>query len=94
MIKCKHCGSEENYRTEKKANNLVAFCNNCGSYIKNLPYAEPSLYFGKYAKIPIKDYNIPEMINYLHWCRNNQDLWQKLSVNVKQAINLKLDGKV
>ncbi len=54
-IICKKCGEVNNYRTELKSNNQVAYCNGCGAYIKNIPYAEPALYVGKYKGIPIKD---------------------------------------
>ena len=92
-IICNHCGTEEKYRTEKKANNLVAYCLECGRYIKNIPYSEPGLYFGKYSGTNIKDFNTPEHINYLHWLRNTPELWAKQNERVQHAINIQLDGK-
>jgi hypothetical protein len=92
-IICNHCGTEEKYRTEKKANNLVAYCLECGRFIKNIPYSEPGLYFGKYSGTKIKDFNTPEHINYLHWLRNTPELWAKQNERVQQAINIQLDGK-
>jgi len=82
-IICNKCGTINKYRTEKKANNLVAYCTACGSYIKNLPYAAPALYFGKYKNTKIVDFTTPEMMNYLHWTLSNV----KLSGNIKDAIN-------
>lgn len=79
---CKNCGTINDFRTEKKANNLVAYCNSCGFYIKNLPYSEPALYFGKYKGTKIKDFTTPEMMNYLHWALNNC----KLSASTVDAI--------
>lgn len=61
----------DEYRTEKKANNLVAYCTSCGSYIKNIPYTIPAIHFGKYKGTKIRDFTTPEMINYLHWILNN-----------------------
>jgi len=79
---CNKCGTIDDFRTEKKSNNLVAYCNGCGFYIKNLPYSEPALYFGKYNGTKIKDFTTPEMMNYLHWALNNC----KLTGNVRKAI--------
>ena len=70
-IICKKCGSINNFRTEKKSNNLVAYCLDCGAYIKNIPYAPPRMYFGKYKGVLISDFNTPQMINYLHWLKNS-----------------------
>lgn len=58
------CGSVDNYRTEKKSNNLVAYCNVCDAYIKNIPHADPTLYVGKYKGTPIKDI---DDLSYLEW---------------------------
>ena len=92
-IICKSCGEIENYRTEKKSNNLVAYCLGCGKFIKNLPYAEPAIYFGKYSGREIKNFDTPELINYLHWCRNTPSVWSRFSERVQQAINIQIDGK-
>jgi len=74
------------YRTEKKANNLVAYCKSCGKYIKNIPYSEPALHFGKYKGSLIKDLNTAEEINYLHWLRKNV----KLTKHISDAIDTHL----
>lgn len=91
-IICKQCGSINDYKVERKAHNDVATCNGCGAFIKNIPYAEPALYFGKFKGKPIKDFVTPDEIRYLYWVRNNPDIWTKLTVRVQQAINLRLDG--
>jgi len=93
-IICKSCGTVNNYRTEKKANNLVAYCLICGHYIKNIPYSKPALHFGKFAGISIENYDTPEKINYLHWVRNHIEIWPKLNGRIQEAINLRLDGKL
>lgn len=85
-IICNECGDVDNYRTEKKGNNLVAYCQKCGAYIKNLPYSEPALYFGMYKGTKIKDFTTPKMLNYLHWAYNNV----KLTHNIRQAIKKQL----
>jgi hypothetical protein len=68
MIVCKKCGSVDNYRTELKSNQMCAYCNDCGTYIKNIPYSQPKLHFGKYAGIYISDITD---LQYLNWAVNN-----------------------
>jgi hypothetical protein len=64
-IVCKECGNVNDYRTEMKANNKVAYCNGCGNFIKNIPYeTEPKMYFGKYKGQLLRDITDRE---YLHW---------------------------
>ena len=63
MIKCKKCNSE-NIRIEEKSNNKCAFCNECDSFIKNVPYAEPQFYIGKYKGIKINQCTDKE---YMQW---------------------------
>lgn len=82
-IICKNCGEVDKYRTEKKANNLVAYCTECGRYIKNIPYTIPALHFGKYKGTKVRDFTTPEMMNYLHWCLQNV----KLSFTLRTEIN-------
>lgn len=82
-IICKSCGEIDNYRTEKKANNLVAYCKSCGKYIKNIPYTIPKIQFGKYKGTKVRDFTTPEMINYLHWIINND---VKISKSVRIEI--------
>lgn len=80
------------YRTEMKNSQNVATCNSCGDYIKNIPYAEPALYFGKYKNKPIKDYYTRDEMNYLYWVKNNLDVWRKLNERTREAIDLRLTG--
>jgi len=47
---CKNCGSINDYRTEMKSNQQVAYCNGCDKFIKNIPYQEQRFYVGKYFK--------------------------------------------
>jgi hypothetical protein len=78
-VTCQHCGAQDKYRTETKANNLVAYCTDCGKYIKNLPHAEPALYVGRYKGKPIKEiYDI----QYLQWAETTL----KLTSTVKTAV--------
>ena len=93
-IVCKQCGSIDDYSTEMKSNQNVATCNGCGAFIKNIAYNPPALYFGKYNGKAIKDYFTHEEVNYLHWVRNNPDVCGKLNARTKEAVNLRLDGKI
>ena len=93
-IICQHCGSVNDYSTQMKSCQNVATCNGCGKHIKNIPYNPPALYFGKYKGKAIKDYDTPDEVNYLHWIRNNLEIWgKKLNARTREAINLRLDGK-
>ena len=82
-IKCNKCGAENNYYTEVKSNNNVCYCGNCNAYIKNLPYAEPMLYVGKYKNKPISEI---EDMQYLKWALKEM----KLSAVIKKAIELRI----
>lgn len=74
----------DDYRIEEKANNKVAYCNGCDSYIKNIPHAEPTLFFGKY-----KNWKVCELqdLNYLDWLRANVKLSAALRSAVDQQIS-------
>jgi len=84
---CKNCGTMNDYRTEKKANNLLAYCLSCGAYIKNIPYTEPAIHFGKYKGKFIKDYHTRDEVRYLQWAYQNI----KLNESVRRAIELHLN---
>ena len=90
-IICTHCGLIDDYTTTVKANNHVATCNGCGSFIKNIPHSKPSLYFGMYKGKPIDEFDGKE-IEYLYWVRNHADIWPGLNKRTQDAINLRLDG--
>ena len=68
MIICQSCGATDDFTTQQKSNNLVATCNKCGRFIKNLPVNKPRLYVGKYKGI-----NIDEIddLHYLQWAYDN-----------------------
>ena len=83
-IKCQKCGSEE-YYTELKANNNVARCSKCDTFIKNIPYEKPKLYVGKYKGIPIDEIND---LGYLKWANEKMD---KLSKSVRDGIQKAID---
>lgn len=78
-IVCNKCGLVNDYHTIKKANNQVAYCNGCGSYIKNIPHDVPKLYVGKYKGIPI---NQIEDLQYLKWAESTL----RLTSSVKAAV--------
>ncbi len=81
---CKNCGLIGEYRTEKKENNLIAFCKGCNHFIQNLPYSPPSLHFGKYKGCIIQ--NI-EDLGYLEWVLNNVRLSELNKAAVLKQIN-------
>lgn len=80
MIICKKCGSVDDFRTELKNGQMCAYCLPCGSYIKNIPYQNPKLHFGKYAGTYISDITD---LQYLNWAINNLE---KLNQRTHDAI--------
>lgn len=65
---CTTCGLANDYRIEVKAHNHVAYCNGCGRYIKNIPYAtEPTFYFGRYKGMKVSDLIDKKDRPYLEW---------------------------
>lgn len=84
-IKCPKCGATDQYYTELKANNNVARCSICDAFIKNIPYQQPALYFGKYKGKKIADI---EDIEYLKWVLNNI----RLSAPFKDAIQKQISN--
>ena len=91
-IVCRKCGTINEYRVERKANNDVATCTACGSFIKNIPYSPPALYFGQFKGKPIEQYETKRELDYLYWIRNHKEIWPKLNARTQEAINLRLDG--
>lgn len=65
---CKQCGSVDDFRTEQKANNNCAFCNTCGTFIKNIPTDVPRMYVGKFKGKAIQDI---DDLQYLKWAYDN-----------------------
>jgi uncharacterized protein (DUF3820 family) len=83
QLTCPRCQTS-NYTTELKSGNLVATCEN-GHYIKNLPYSEPALYFGKYKGkkvVEIQD------VDYLKWVLKNTHQGK----HVRYAIQKQIDS--
>lgn len=81
MIICQHCGAKDDYTATQKSNNLVATCNNCNRFIKNIPTDKPKLFFGKYKNVPIEEI---DDLNYLKWAKENLT---QISNRSKNAIN-------
>jgi DNA-directed RNA polymerase subunit RPC12/RpoP len=85
-IKCPNCGAINDYYTELKANNNVARCTQCDTFIKNIPYqTEKVFYFGKYKGQKVNDI---EDINYLQWVLDNT----KQKAAMKDAIIKQIDN--
>lgn len=80
MITCTHCGSIDDFTTEQKSNNLVATCNCCGKFIKNIPTDKPKFYVGKYKNKNIEDV---DDISYLQWAYDNMS---SLNGRSKEAV--------
>lgn len=93
-IVCRQCGTLNDYHVIEKGVQHTAFCNSCGAYIKNIPYATKlCLYFGRYKEVDLNDFNTPDHISYLRWCKNTPDLWVKLKPKIKDKINSLLNEK-
>ena len=89
-VVCNKCGLINDYKTQLKNNQNTAWCNGCGSFIKNIPYSEPALYFGKFKGRKIKSLTTPEETQYLHWLLNSDfKLNKRLEVVIKEHLNLK-----
>ena len=80
-ILCKHCKKDVEFTTQKKANNYVAYCSECGSYIKNISHSDmgiskpdPEFPFGKYKGTKVFECND---LDYLEWCLNTLTLNDK-----------------
>jgi hypothetical protein len=76
---CPKCSSKE-YYTELKANNNVARCSACDTFIKNIPYDQPKFFVGKY-----KNQNIGDLddLGYLKWAHKEMN---NLNERTKKAI--------
>jgi len=80
QVICKACGSIDRFYAQQKANNIVAYCEDCGSYIKNLPQGNPqAFYFGKYKDTLVSECND---LSYLKWAIENI----KCTSSMKQAL--------
>jgi uncharacterized protein (DUF3820 family) len=73
------------YYTEMKANNNVARCLKCDTFIKNIPQGnEPTFFFGKYKGTKVKDV---EDMQYLNWALKNIKLSSSMRTAIEQQIN-------
>lgn len=85
QIKCLKCGAIDKYYTELKANNNVARCSECDAFIKNIPYNEPTFYFGKYKGKKVSEV---EDMDYLKWVLAKT----KQSASMRKAIQEQIDS--
>lgn len=83
MITCKKCGLIDDYRTELKNGQNTAFCNGCGAYIKNIPYAKSKFYFGKYKGELVSDVTD---IEYLSWFLKNVKCSPKMIEDIENQL--------
>lgn len=68
-IKCPKCGALDKFYTELKANNNVARCSECDTFIKNIPYqTEQVLYIGKYKGKRVSEV---QDLSWLKWAEGN-----------------------
>lgn len=85
QIVCKNCGSVDDYSTEKKSHNVVATCNTCGKFIKNIPYDKPRMHFGKYRDAAIEEIND---LSYLQWAEGNlNNISERVRTAIRERIN-------
>lgn len=84
-IICNSCGPTTDYRTELKSNQLTAYCNKCGAYIKNLPQGEPAFHVGKYKGKKVSEI---EDMGYLKWTLKEM----RLAANMRKAIQKQIDN--
>lgn len=87
-IVCRKCGTEDNYRVEIKAHNQVAYCKGCGLFIKNIPYTEPTFYFGRYKGSKVSDLDSKEDLQWLEWCLKTVNVTQRMRDAISEQIEL------
>ena len=80
---CPKCKSTE-YYTEVKANNNVARCSKCDTFLKNIPYEQPKFYVGKYKDKPIGEI---DDLQYLKWAHEKMS---NLNSRTKKAIQSRI----
>jgi uncharacterized protein (DUF3820 family) len=67
-VSCQKCGSLNDYHTIQKHLHLTAYCNQCKSYIKNLPQGNPYVMpFGKFKGVLLSDMVSKDQVDYLQW---------------------------
>lgn len=77
---CPKCQEQKGFYTELKSNQNTARCNDCNTFIKNIPYDKPKFYVGKYSG---KEIESIEDLDYLKWAVANM---RNLKGRVKEAI--------
>lgn len=89
QVTCPKCGSSD-YRIEPRGIHKTAFCNDCDSYIKNLPQGVPTtLFFGKYNGRTIESMVHPEEVRYLQWLVAKPDLKpNSLKLAIEKHLNI------
>jgi hypothetical protein len=86
---CTKCGCVNEYRTELKNNQNTAWCTCCGSFIKNIPYAKPALYFGKFKGRTIESMTTKEEAQYLNWLITSDfKLNPSLEKHIRKHLNI------
>ena len=90
-IICVKCGVINDYKTIIKSNQKTAWCNSCGSYIKNIPHNSTiKLYFGKYKNREIRQMTSEEEVNYLNWLlQSTVNISARLKNEIKDHLNIK-----
>ena len=88
-ILCQHCGSIDDYRTEMKSGQQVAYCNSCGNYIKNIPYKTPQFYVGKYEGMPISECTD---ISYMEWFMTINKKANRVNAAIQERIKQLKNG--
>lgn len=83
---CKHCNKEQAVQIEVKANNHVAYCTGCGSYVKNIPHSSQDVefYVGKYKGTKVRECSD---LSYLQWFRLNVKMSERMAEEVSMRIS-------
>lgn len=83
-IVCPSCGAEDKFTTEFKHSQQTAFCTECGTFIKNIPYQKPRFYFGKYKDVLVEECTD---IGYMEWFLSNTKPKPYMKNAVKKQIS-------
>lgn len=63
-ITCKKCDAINFFHIEQKGVHKIAYCDNCGAYIKHVAYDKQKFYIGKFKGMAVEDCID---LNYLEW---------------------------
>lgn len=84
-VVCRNCGSINNITITEKGGQLVARCNHCDKFIKNIPQGAPQqFYFGKYKGVPFEKLID---LSYLKWANEKVKLGAKAKDALLNRIN-------